>query len=42
MLYFATRDKARAFADKTNRAVTDLGADAPKRWAVQIVTFAAD
>lgn len=39
MLYFKTRDQARAFANKTNRTMTDLGADAPKRWAVQIVTF---
>jgi len=40
MLYFKTRDSARAFADRTNRSVTDLGTDAPKRWAVQVVVFA--
>lgn len=41
MLYFKTRDQARAFATKTNRVMTDLGPDAPKRWGVTIVTFDA-
>lgn len=40
MLYFTTRDAARAFAVRSNRTVTDLGADAPKRWAVQVVVYA--
>lgn len=40
MLYFKNRDAARAFASKANRVVTDLGADAPKRWAVQVVVYA--
>ena len=37
MLYFTTRQKAREFASKANKKVTDLGATAAKRWAVKVI-----
>lgn len=37
MLFFKTRSLARAFASKSGRKVKDLGASAPKRWAVMVL-----
>lgn len=40
MFYFATREKARAFAARTNRQVLDLSGQGLKhRWGVQVVVF---
>ena len=41
MLYFATRDKAKAFATMSGHRFVDLGAGATKRWAVQLLVAAA-
>lgn len=38
MFYFTSRAKARVFAKLKGLIVTDRGADAEKRWAVQVVT----
>ena len=39
MIYFTSRDAARSFKSKSINAkkLIDLGAGAPKRWAVQIM-----
>jgi hypothetical protein len=39
VLYFDTRDQARAFANRTGRQVSDLkDTGARKRWGVQVVS----
>lgn len=37
MLYFKTRQHARAFANRSGRKVKDLGAASAKRWAVVVL-----
>ncbi len=37
MIYFATRQDARLFANKTNRKVSDNGKESAKRWGVRII-----